>query len=101
MRDDYKYPYRVTTRTEERELNDILYGLISLPFILPLFIIDRIVEFIFTPFIPSKYQASMITNLTFIFYICLLGIGLDYLGWLTPVLNVLSYGWDCILKDFF
>ena len=98
MRDDYKYPYRVTTRTEEKELNDILYGLIGLPFILPLIIIQRIVEFLLTPFIPLDYQASIITNLTFIFYICLLGIGLDYLGWLTPILNFLSMLFLSFLK---
>jgi hypothetical protein len=97
MRDDYKYPYRVTTRKEERELNDILYGLISLPFILPFIIVDYVVLFILKPF-------SLSTNwkMFFVFtvYIILIGLLLNYLGWLTPILKFLSLVWYYFMKAF-
>ena len=98
MRDDFKYPYRVTTRSEERGLNNILYGLISLPFILPFIIVEYVVSFILKPF-----SLSINWEIFFIFtvYIILIGLLLNYLGWLTPILNFLSYGWDCFLKEFF
>tara|TARA_B100000035_G_scaffold217773_1_gene186747 strand:- start:1484 stop:1780 length:297 start_codon:yes stop_codon:yes gene_type:complete len=97
MRDDYKYPYRVTTRTEERELNDILYGLIGLPFILPFIVVDYVVLFILKPF---SLNTNWKTFFVFTVYIVLIGLLLNYLGWLTPILKFLSLVWYYFMKAF-
>ncbi len=97
MRDDYKYPYRITTRTEERELNDILYGLISLPFIIPFIVVDYVVSFILKPF---SLSINWKTFFVFAVYIILISLVLNYLGWLTPILEFLSLVWYYFIKAF-
>lgn len=97
MRDDFKYPYRVTTRSEERGLNDILYGILGFPFILPLVIILYFVRIICDIFFPNS-EGGIEVFLTFTIYFILFVLFLEYVGWLDPILKFLSLSWDHVLN---
>jgi len=97
MRNDFKYPYRVTTRSEERDLNNILYGILSFPFILPLVIIHYFVRIIVDIFFPNS-EGGIDAFLTLTIYFILFVLLLEYVGWLDPILKFLSLFWDHVLN---